>query len=156
MSATQLALKRCSKCGEEKPLDQYAKDKSRKDNAYPQCKACVNARVTKWKSTDAGKTAVKRYEQSEKGKATRKRGMAVHLNDAKNQIKRRARRAVAWAIKKGEMAPPSACQCNDCRNAPAVELHHHSYEPIHWLDVVPLCKACHVYRHANPESFNHV
>jgi hypothetical protein len=34
-------LKRCSKCGEEKPRAEFSRDRSRKDGRYPQCKACV-------------------------------------------------------------------------------------------------------------------
>jgi len=99
--------------------------------------------------TDAGKAVRTRYWQSERGKAF----AAKRRADPAVRITHQAHQAVAQAIRRGELAPASACQCNDCRKAPAVELHHHSYEPIHWLDVVPLCKACHIYRHANPESF---
>jgi hypothetical protein len=35
------ALKRCTKCGEEKPPAEFSRDRSRKDGRYPQCKACV-------------------------------------------------------------------------------------------------------------------
>jgi hypothetical protein len=34
-------LKRCTKCGEEKPRAEFSRDRSRKDGRYPQCKACV-------------------------------------------------------------------------------------------------------------------
>jgi hypothetical protein len=34
-------LKRCSKCGEEKPRAAFSRDRSRNDGRYPQCKACV-------------------------------------------------------------------------------------------------------------------
>jgi NAD-dependent SIR2 family protein deacetylase len=33
--------KRCTKCGEEKPPEEFSRDRSRKDGRYPQCKACV-------------------------------------------------------------------------------------------------------------------
>jgi hypothetical protein len=33
-------MKRCSKCGEEKPPTEFRRDRSRKDGRYPQCKAC--------------------------------------------------------------------------------------------------------------------
>jgi hypothetical protein len=35
-------LKRCTKCGEEKPPADFSRDRSRKDGRYPQCKACVS------------------------------------------------------------------------------------------------------------------
>jgi hypothetical protein len=34
-------LKRCTKCGEEKPRAEFSRDRSRKDGRYPQCKRCV-------------------------------------------------------------------------------------------------------------------
>jgi hypothetical protein len=34
-------LKRCTKCGKEKPRAEFSRDRSRKDGRYPQCKACV-------------------------------------------------------------------------------------------------------------------
>jgi hypothetical protein len=34
-------LKRCTKCGQEKPRVEFSRDRSRKDGRYPQCKACV-------------------------------------------------------------------------------------------------------------------
>ena len=35
--------KRCTKCGETKPLDEYHRDKRSKDGRVPRCKACVKA-----------------------------------------------------------------------------------------------------------------
>jgi hypothetical protein len=37
------SMKRCSKCHEEKPLDQFNKDKTRSDGLFPQCRECKNA-----------------------------------------------------------------------------------------------------------------
>lgn len=34
-------VKRCTKCGEEKPLGEFSRGRSRKDGRYPQGKACV-------------------------------------------------------------------------------------------------------------------
>lgn len=35
-------MKKCTKCGLEKPSSYFSKDKSRKDGFYPQCKSCTN------------------------------------------------------------------------------------------------------------------
>jgi hypothetical protein len=37
----QLGLKRCSKCGEVRSLDQFPADKSRADGLYRHCKPCL-------------------------------------------------------------------------------------------------------------------
>ena len=61
---------------------------------------------------------------------------------------------VTKAIKRGELAPASACECADCGVSPAQTLHHHSYKPEHQLDVIPLCRSCHGIRHAKTELFS--
>jgi NAD-dependent SIR2 family protein deacetylase len=33
-------MKRCTKCGQEKPPTELRRDRSRKDGRYPQCRAC--------------------------------------------------------------------------------------------------------------------
>src|SRR5688572_12112711 len=38
------SLKRCPKCGEFKPRDAFAKDRSKKDGRHSHCKACVNSK----------------------------------------------------------------------------------------------------------------
>lgn len=38
-------MKRCAKCGYDKSVDEFVRDKSRKDGRYPYCKACHRAVV---------------------------------------------------------------------------------------------------------------
>ena len=40
--------KRCSKCGEVKPLNEYYKEKGCRDGHRPDCKACFSARARAW------------------------------------------------------------------------------------------------------------
>jgi hypothetical protein len=35
-------MKKCSRCQIEKPVEDFTRDKNRKDERYPQCKSCVN------------------------------------------------------------------------------------------------------------------
>jgi hypothetical protein len=42
-------LKRCTKCGEEKPRAEFSRDRSRKDGRFSQCKACVR----RWQQENA-------------------------------------------------------------------------------------------------------
>lgn len=39
---SDVKTKRCTKCGEEKPLTEFHKAKNKKDGLYPQCKSCRN------------------------------------------------------------------------------------------------------------------
>lgn len=45
---TSTAYKRCTKCGEEKPLAEYYKDKRRSDGRYSHCKPCHLSLVKRW------------------------------------------------------------------------------------------------------------
>jgi hypothetical protein len=46
-------LKRCTKCGEEKPRAEFSRDRSRKDGRYPECKVCV----MRWRQENAERLA---------------------------------------------------------------------------------------------------
>lgn len=60
------------------------------------------------------------------------------------QEARRARDAVAQAIRDGVLLRPSSC--TRCPNAGPVQAHHFmGYEERHWLAVLWLCRDCHVF-----------
>lgn len=42
-------MKKCTKCGVEKPLSEYYKDKSHKDGLAYKCKPCANMAIATWK-----------------------------------------------------------------------------------------------------------
>jgi len=48
-------VKQCSKCGEQKPLDQFHRDSKRKDGRHGHCKTCVLARVSKYRADNLDK-----------------------------------------------------------------------------------------------------
>ena len=66
--------KSCSKCGEDKPLAEYHRDKRSKDGHYQQCKKCKQ----KYFGSTSFKASKKAYNQSPKGIATR---MWHHIKD---------------------------------------------------------------------------
>lgn len=58
-----------------------------------------------------------------------------------------ARAAVYRAVRAGKMPPVNSLTCQECGN-PATGYHHHNgYDKEHWLDVIPLCTACHIKAH---------
>ena len=77
--------------------------------------------------------------------------------------KKKARSAVAIAVRNGTMEKVKHFQCSHC-NAHAENWHHPSYEPDQWLEVIPLCSKCHKKLHGvtmkhkrktmKPEAFN--
>ena len=56
--------------------------------------------------------------------------------------KKKARSAVAIAVRNGTMEKVKHFQCSRCE-AQASHWHHLSYEPDQWLEVIPLCYRCH-------------
>ncbi len=65
-----------------------------------------------------------------------------------------ANAAIKQAVRVDRIMPPAkACVCADCGKQ-ASHYHHESYEPEHWLDVVPLCASCHKIRHLTGEMGN--
>lgn len=86
---------------------------------------------------ECAKEASRRYRMSPRGKAMRK------LRRYRDKQKIRARDAVSNAIKRGELPPLSTSGCIHC-GQPATAYHHHKgYKQDHFLDVVPVCHACH-------------
>ncbi|MFA4906921.1 MAG: hypothetical protein WC602_01490 [archaeon] len=64
--------KKCSKCGSEKPLTEFYKNKRSKDNTTSHCKTCMNAYQNAYRQSEKGKAYHKAYNQSEKHKAYKK------------------------------------------------------------------------------------
>ncbi|MDP4201474.1 MAG: hypothetical protein Q8861_02175 [Bacteroidota bacterium] len=64
-----LITKRCSKCGETKPLDQFSKASHKKSGYRCKCKACDQAYQKEYRQSEKGKAYCQAYRQSEKGKA---------------------------------------------------------------------------------------
>jgi hypothetical protein len=59
-------LKRCTKCGEDKPPAEFSRDRSRKDGRVSQCKACVR----RWQQENADRLADyhRRWQQENRDK----------------------------------------------------------------------------------------
>ena len=139
-------MKACRTCGEEQDLSAFYKHSRMADGHLNICKECTKLRIRK---QSCGNPVVIERER-ERNKQPHRRELA--RRSAQQPHRKAAHAAVTNAIARGEMAPASACECNDCRK-PAAVLHHPSYEPEHLLDVVPLCRSCHGIRHAYPERF---
>ena len=57
-----METKTCSKCGEEKPLDEYHKNKGRKDGYQYECKKCATERSKEYYSENKEKLLEQRKE----------------------------------------------------------------------------------------------
>ena len=48
---------KCTKCGEEKPINEFHKNKSRKTGRHNQCKTCKYAQDKAWREANKEKKA---------------------------------------------------------------------------------------------------
>lgn len=105
----------------------------------------------RWKETESGQASIDRYEQSEKGKATRRRNRAAwkERNAALASEHNRILQRVRWAVRTGRLVKTPCSVCG----AERVHAHHHKgYAPEHELDVVWLCPRHHMAAHGRQKA----
>ena len=155
-------MKHCTKCGKDKPLEEFYRNRAQRDGRASWCVECVKAykqtpqvralkaaALRRWRAKPFGKERYRIYVMTKKNKAARKRANA---NYAANHPERcKARTAVFNATKAGKLPEVDTCACVDCGD-PAVNYHHESYAPDRRLDVEPLCRRCHIARHRRTEA----
>ncbi len=137
--------KRCTVCGEMKPLGDYCKNKRIQDGLHYVCKGCQKLKAKLYREThkgqlaeiqrrylktEAGKRTRRRYKQSEKGKASVKRDTRkrMELYPEKYEARYKAMDAVNTGILKKQ-------PCEICGSS-LVEKHHSDYSKpldINWL-----------------------
>ena len=64
--------KRCSKCGEVKPVEEYYKDRTRKDGLRGLCKTCTNKSLKKHYNKDRKREYNKKYYEENKDRLLEK------------------------------------------------------------------------------------
>ena len=82
--------KKCTGCGETKPLEEYHKKKSGKYGRCAKCKLCMNAYDQSEKRKAYQKAYQKAYRQSEEGKAYRKAYNKAYNQSEAGKAKRKA------------------------------------------------------------------
>lgn len=143
-------IKKCCTCKQIKDSSLFSNCKTTKDGLFFQCKLCKTKTQKKYRLTEKGRTthidSNKRYEMTKNGKTVRS---AINRRfKTKSPEKWKATNAVNHAISENKMKEASQYNCANCLIEPAKEYHHHrGYLKEHWLDVVPVCKQCHLLIH---------
>jgi len=134
-------MKQCTKCGVDKPEDQFHWQAGRKKRRG-HCKACQRERDLERKRLGGEefrqkrKVSAAKYARSSKGKTTvRRKNKQYRTNDP---VRARAH----WMA---DRHVPIKGLCHDCGLVDAEERHHEDYSKP--LEVDLLCKACHCKRH---------
>lgn len=127
-------MKRCFKCGTEKPRSEFYRHPQMGDGLLGKCKDCTKQDMRVDRAT---KPRVREYdrERSKQPHRAALRARVVKAWRAKHPERQKAHNAAQRA---GLRAP--AC-CKGCGLARRLEKHHHDY--LKPLIVVWLCKPCH-------------
>jgi hypothetical protein len=153
----------CSKCKQDKPVDDFHKNRSRPSGYAHECKACKNKYISEWKSDNAAhvKDYAKRYraQNADPIKECKKRWQKNNESHVKEyqeayqqsergkkaqkaaKIRHRmkhadhcyARDAVNHAIKRGEITEGP---CEICGSKEKIHAHHDDYSKplkVRWL-----------------------
>lgn len=85
-------MKRCTKCDELKPLDQFYRHAASRDGRRPDCKECLDARAVIYRNKPENKKRVSTYMKQYKTKMTaeKKRVYAQRINRSHEKSPRQA------------------------------------------------------------------
>lgn len=92
MIQTEIGTKVCSsrKCRRILPLDDFHKNRSRKDGLDSQCRKCKSQRAKKYRVGEEGREVLreyhKKYCQTERGQAVQHEAMRKHFNTLKGRL----------------------------------------------------------------------
>jgi len=163
-------MKKCFKCGVEKPLTEYYKHNRMADGHLNKCKSCTKADVSKHREENLEKVRAydksrnmlpnrvearkkyyedhqeeidawgKKYSKTEAGKAAKKAGSDNYKKKYPERVK--ASTAVGNAVRDGMLERPKKCEI--CSRVCTPHGHHWSYEEENWLNVWWVCVHCHI------------
>lgn len=139
------SLKRCSKCGEEKPTSGFYRHPETKDGLNSWCKDCTASRWQDWRARHPNYKQTRtpeqrhRWAQAEYRRDPTKKTRECQRRRKENPLAYAARTAVGNALQSGRLVRPSACSA--CGKPCKPDGHHEDYTKP--LEVVWVCKSCH-------------
>lgn len=145
-------MQKCTDCQKEYDITDFYLNYGKR---RPTCKYCCKVAKQKWSATSQGRNKIrsygrtatakanyKRFYQTEKGIASRRRGKLAE----KLSLKSRARDAVKRALACGKLFRTNLCV--SCFDIGKTNFHHYiGYEPHNRLNVMELCTKCHGEEH---------
>jgi hypothetical protein len=131
-------MKRCFKCGAEKPLTQFYTHPGMADGHLNKCKDCAKVDVR----TDRAVNPRARAYDRERSKLPHRRANVARVSkawDVRHPERAKAQTAAGNAVRDGRLQKPTLCE--GCGLPRRLDKHHHDYSKP--LVVVWLCKPCH-------------
>lgn len=157
----------CTKCGDEKPLEEFALLSKGKHGRHAQCKACArryanerykNDTVFREQLKAVSRIRVMKAYYSDLASSRAKARIRAHSTNGlerlriqsikyrgnvENREKIKARSALNEAVRSGKINRPRTCSTPGCGNSNVTAHHHNGYDREHWFDVIWLCLICH-------------
>lgn len=138
--------KKCFKCEQEKPIDQFYKHRGMADGHLNKCKDCAKKDSSMHRTDNL--EAVRAYDR-ERGRTPERVQHATRITKAwrsEDLRRQKCHNAVSKAIKAGILVPQ---HCEKC-DSEKVVAHHEDYdEP---LQVNWFCQACHKQHHRDTDT----
>ena len=134
--------RRCTKCGREKPLAEFQRDRTSPTGRRYRCRDCCNAALRAYRARHREKT------RAQNRRYNRKRHDARVAYQRRPEVRKKqaARQLVCWAVKCGLLEKPDRCRrCGT--EPPPRRLHAHHPDYTKPLDVIWLCSLCHGREH---------
>ncbi len=156
-------MKKCTKCGRVKRLDDFYRNRHTKDGRASWCQLCVKTSLRAYRQTSAGREsnrkAVLKFQKTSDGRKVWQRanrkyqqtptGRKTYLESSRKHQRKypqrnKARHAVGNAIAAKKIPPARNLTCSVC-DSQAQSYHHHlGYSKEYRLDVIPLCSKHHI------------
>jgi hypothetical protein len=130
------AVKRCRTCRTPRPLSDFAPHNHSRDGRRAHCQECLL--TGRYQPYIEGPEERARRAKRER----RPQWRQVHGRYAERYpLATQAGRALQQTVRSGRVAKAEHCQVEGCASRLAIEGHHWSYAPEHWLDVLWCCAA---------------
>ena len=134
-------MKRCCICKEERELNEFSKNKSKKDGHNNMCRICQKEYYLL--NREQRKEKMKQYVQRNKEKIREYKNQYRKQSYHRNPEKHKARHKLNNAVRRGKIHKP--LYCSSCDSDKHLEAHHTDYSKP--LEVLWLCRTCHVELH---------
>lgn len=137
IASIDTAIKECGKCHETKSVDEFHRNRTKKDGYTDWCKVCDSARKRKWNSENAERRqfVAKHYNETHPESSKKAITKWAKSNPQHYGIRKKLFRAVA----SGKLVKPDAC--SECGTVGRVVGHHEDYDKP--LNVQWVCSRCH-------------
>ena len=134
--------RRCCRCGQAKPLEEFHRDRAQSLGRDYRCKQCAAAYRQTTERKISNRQANKRYRQTTKGRMS-----ARQANEKKRRWPKenRVKAKTNWAVARGLLARPNFCSL--CGGNGKILAHHPDYDKP--LEVIWVCYPCHHLLHAH-------